>query len=254
VSFDVPADAYLRFMGRYSGPLALQLLDLVGVEPGSRVVDVGCGPGVLTAPLVERCGADHVAAVDPSEPFVESVRRTLPGVEVHRATAEELPFADDAFDHALAQLVVSFMADPVAGLREMGRVTRPGGVVATSVWDLAGGSGPLSVIWDAAIELDPSAPHERSRAGGSEGQLASLATAAGLADVRSSSLTVGLPFASFDAWWEPYEDGVGPAGSYVASLGADARAALRERCRARLPEPPFVHEATAWVVLATPPS
>lgn len=251
MSFDVSADAYLRFMGRYSAPLAEQFVDLVDVAATDHVLDVGCGPGVLTAPLVDRCGADHVAAADPSEPFVAAVAERFPGVDVRRAGAEAMPFADATFDKALAQLVVSFMSDPVEGLREMGRVTRPGGVVAASVWDLAGGSGPLSVLWDAAVELDPSAPHERTRAGGSEGQLAALATSAGLADVRSTSLTVGLPFASFEQWWAPYEDGVGPAGSYVASLDAPAREALRERCRTTLPDPPFEHRATAWVVVAT---
>src|SRR4051812_17341280 len=98
MSFDVSADAYLRFMGRYSVPLADQFVDLVGVRRGDRVLDVGCGPGVLTAPLVERCGADHVAAVDPSASFVEAVRRGLPDVDALEATAEALPYDDDTFN------------------------------------------------------------------------------------------------------------------------------------------------------------
>jgi SAM-dependent methyltransferase len=251
MSFEVPADHYLRFMGRYSRPLADVFLDHVQVAAGDRVLDVGCGPGVLTGPLAERCGADRVSAVDPSESFVASVRRALPEVDVRRATAEDLPFADDVFDAALAQLVVHFMRDPVAGLREMARVTRPGGVVAASVWDLAGGTGPLSVIWQAARELDPSAPAESRRAGGREGHLAELATEAGLVGVRPGSLSVGVPFATFDAWWAPYEDGVGPSGAYVAALADDHRAALRERCRELLPEAPFTHTVTAWVVVGS---
>src|SRR4051794_15737642 len=116
MSFDVAADAYDRFMGRYSQPLAPQLADLAEVGAGQRALDVGCGPGALVSELVARLGADAVAAVDPSEPFVQAARRRHEGVEVAVAGAEDLPFDDDAFDVALAQLVVSFMSDPVAGL------------------------------------------------------------------------------------------------------------------------------------------
>ena len=253
MSFDVTADAYQRFMGRYSRPLAEQFVDLVAVRPSDRVLDVGCGPGILTAPLVERCGPEGVGAVDPSPPFVADVRERLPGVDVREAAAEALPFDDHAFDAALAQLVVHFMTDPVAGLREMGRVTKPGGVVAASVWDFVGGTAPLSVFWRAAQELDPAAPGEADRAGTHEGALVELAGAAGLAGVRSTSLTVHVPFTSYEEWWAPYLDGVGPVGSYVASLDADHRRRVEQRCRELLPEPPFEHAATAWVVLAEAP-
>ena len=117
---------------------------------GRRVLDVGCGPGALTAELVRRVGADSVSAVDPSEPFVAAATERHPGVDVRQGSAEQLPFPDDAFDAALGQLVVHFMADPVAGLTEMARVTRRGGVVAACVWDHAGGGGPLSRFWEAA--------------------------------------------------------------------------------------------------------
>ena len=112
-------------------------------EPVSGCIDVGCGPGALTAELVARLGAESVAAVDPSAPFVAAVRARYPGVDVHQASAERLPFPDGTFDAALAQLVVHFMADPVAGLAEMARVTRRDGVVAACVWDHAGEHGPL---------------------------------------------------------------------------------------------------------------
>jgi len=253
MSFDVTADAYQRFMGRYSRPLAEQFVDLVAVRRGDRVLDVGCGPGILTGPLAERCGPEAVAAVDPSPPFVADVRERFPTVDVHEAAAEALPFDDHEFDAALAQLVVHFMADPVVGLREMGRVTRPGGVVAASVWDFAGGTAPLSVFWRAAQELDPAAPGEADRAGTREGALVELAGAAGLREVRATSLTVRVPFTSYDEWWAPYLDGVGPVGSYVASLDADHRRRLEQRCRELLPEPPFEHAASAWVVLAEAP-
>jgi SAM-dependent methyltransferase len=250
MSFNVPADAYLKFMGRYSQPLAEQFLDLVGVRRGGRVLDVGCGPGVLTAPLVSRCGEESVSAVDPSPPFVAAVRERFPVVDVRTATAEALPYDDDTFDAALAQLVVHFLADPVSGLREMGRVTRPGGTVSASVWDNAGTTGPLSVFWQAVSEVDPAPSGEAQLAGSREGHLAELAGEAGLAHVRSTSLTVRIRFASFDDWWAPYLLGVGPSGAYVASLDDDGRREVEDQCRALLPQGPFEHAATAWVVIA----
>ena len=180
MSFDVGADAYLRFMGRYSEPLAVRFADLAGLSRGQRALDVGCGPGALTAELVRRLGANAVRAVDPSASFVAAARKRLPGVGISRSAAEQLPFPDGGFDTVLAQLVVHFMADPVAGLREMGRVASPGGTVAACVWDHAGGRGPLAVFWGAVLELDPAAHDESGLAGVREGQLASLFAEAGL--------------------------------------------------------------------------
>ncbi|MGH2946420.1 MAG: class I SAM-dependent methyltransferase [Solirubrobacteraceae bacterium] len=125
-TFRTPAEAYDRHIGRYGGELARALIDAAGVRPGQRALDVGCGPGALASELVSLLGAERVAAVDPSAPFVEACRQRLSGVQVELASAETLPFEDGAFDHALAQLVVNFMTDPLAGVREMQRVTRPG--------------------------------------------------------------------------------------------------------------------------------
>jgi SAM-dependent methyltransferase len=250
MSFEVPAESYFRFMGRFSEPLAHEFLAYVALPDGGRVLDVGCGPGVLTQLLVERPDAGPVAAIDPSPPFVEATRARFPALDVRQGTAEALPHADDTFDAALAGLVVHFMTDPVGGLREMGRVTRPGGVVGASVWDHAGGGSPLSLFWQAASDIDPAAPHEGALPGTSEGHLTSLATEAGLGDVESSSLTVHVRFASYDEWWAPYLLGVGPLGAYVATLSEEHRQRLRERCTALLPEPPFDQPATAWVVRA----
>jgi SAM-dependent methyltransferase len=243
MAFDVTGDAYDRFMGRYSRLLAPQLADLAGVTVGQRVLDVGSGPGALTAELVKRLGEEAVAAAEPSATFVAALRERLPGVRAEQAAAEALPFADGEFDVAIAQLVVHFMADPVAGLREMARVTRSGGVVAACVWDHAGERSPLAVFWRAARELDPGARDESGLAGAHEGHLAELFRAAGIGDVREAVVEAPFAPASFEEWWEPFTYGVGPAGEYVTALGDDERTALRERCRELLPEAP---RAVAW--------
>jgi SAM-dependent methyltransferase len=191
-------------------------------------------------------GADGVSAIDPSEPFVAAVAVRHPGIAALHASAEDLPFADGQFDAVLAQLVVHFMTDPIAGLTEMARVTRSGGVVATCVWDFAGGRAPLSDFWAAARELDPGADDESHLAGVREGQLVALMTAAGLRDVTEATLSVSLEHPTFDAWWAPYMGGVGPAGSFIARLRSDRQVELRELCRARLPMAPFVQTASAW--------
>lgn len=246
MSFDVAADAYDQFMGRYSRLLSPQLADLAGVRDGQRVLDVGCGPGALTAVLVERVGSSNVSAVDPSEPFVAAIRARHPGVDVRDASAEDLPFEDQTFDAAIAQLVVHFMSDPVAGLAEMARVTRRGGVVAACVWDHAGGHGPLSIFWQAARELDPGVEDESQLAGAREGHLAELFDAAGLREVENAAISAALQHRSFEEWWEPYTRGVGPAGAYAARLDPSRQEVLRERCRRLLPEPPFVLTSRAW--------
>lgn len=246
MGFEVAAEAYDRFMGRYSTQLAPQLADLAEVGGDQRAIDVGCGPGALTAELVSRLGAERVAAVDPSEPFVAAARSRHPGVDVRLASAETLPFADGAFDVALAQLVVHFMDDPVAGLREMARVTRPGGVVAACVWDFGGGRGPLGVFWEAARDLDPGVEGESELSGTREGHLVELFAAAGLSEIVGGTLAVRLEHPTFESWWKPFTLGVGPAGIYVASLDPERRAALRERCLAMVSDAPFVVEANAW--------
>jgi SAM-dependent methyltransferase len=252
VSFAVAADAYDKFMGRYSVPLAPLFADFAGIADGQKVIDVGCGPGALTAELVDRVGSSAVTAVDPSESFVAALQERHPDVTALRASAEELPLPEDTFDAALAQLVVHFMRDPVAGLREMARVTREGGVVAASVWDHGGGQGPLSVYWQAARELDPGVQDEAMLAGANEGDLTRLMDAAGLNGVEEVALTVSVKHETFEDWWEPYTLGVGPAGAYVASLDDERREQLRARCEELLPAAPFVLESRAWSARGRP--
>ena len=244
--FTAPADSYDRFMGKFSGPLAPLFCDFAGVEAAMRVLDVGCGPGALVAELVRRVGAGNVTAVDPAEQFVAAAQARNPGVDIGRASAEELPFGDHEFDATLAQLVVHFMTDPVAGLSGMRRVTRPGGGVAACVWDHGGGEGPLSPFWNAVHELDPDAPDESRMAGARRGHLTELFGEAGIEDVDETSLAVSVPHATFDEWWEPFTFGVGPGGAYLAALDAERQAEIRERCRATLGSGPVTITARAW--------
>ncbi len=245
--FTVAAEAYDRFMGRYSSPLAPSFCEFAQIAAGQRALDVGCGPGALTAELVERLGADRVCAVEPSEPFVEAARARHPGVDVRQAAAERLPFPDGAFDAALAQLVVHFMASPTDGLREMARVTRPGGVVAACVWDHdAGGEGALSRFWAAARELDPAVEDESELAGSRRGHLAELLREAGLQDVEETVLSVSVEHATFDQWWEPFTFGVGTVGAYLSQLDREQRDRLREHCRAAFPAGGLILAARAW--------
>jgi SAM-dependent methyltransferase len=246
VGFAVPADAYDRFMGRYSVLLSPQLADLAGIVAGQRALDVGCGPGALTVELVARLEAGNVAAADPSESFVTAARARNPGVDVQQAPAEHLPFEDDAFDAALAQLVVHFMSDPVAGLSEMRRVTRPGGVVVACVWDHGASQSPLTPFWEGVHSLSPHVQDEGHLPGTSEGELTKLFEAAGLREIEETPLSVGVEHPTFEEWWEPFMLGVGPAGVYVARLDAQHQEELREHLRTTLPDAPFVLGARAW--------
>jgi SAM-dependent methyltransferase len=246
VNFDVAADAYDRFMGAWSSGLSAQLATFAGITRGVRVLDVGCGPGNLTAELVGRLGPQAVAAVDPSESFVAAARARHPGVDVRQAPAEALPFLDSAFDAALAQLVVHFMTDPLVGLEEMARVVRPGGIVAACVWDFEGNRGPLGPFWEAAVALDPTVVGESHLAGARQGHLVELLDEVGMHQVSEATLTVSRVFDGFDPWWETFTRGVGPAGSYVAGLDADRLEALRDLCRSMLPGGSFTLSAVAW--------
>jgi ubiquinone/menaquinone biosynthesis C-methylase UbiE len=227
---------YDRFMGRFAVPLAPVFADFAGIGPGQRVLDVGCGPGALLGELVRRLGERSAVGVEPSEAFAAAARARHPAVEVEVGAAEELPFPSDSFDAALAQLVVHFMSDPVAGLREMARVTRPGGAVAACVWDHAGGTGPLELFWSAARELDPDVDDESGRAGTRQGELRELFRQADLVDVDETTLTVAVEYSGFDEWWEMFTLGVAPAGVHVARLAAEEREALRIRCAERFAE------------------
>jgi SAM-dependent methyltransferase len=254
VQFAAPAEAYDRFMGRYTPTLAVALSDAAGVTGAIRVLDVGCGPGGLTRELAARVGAENVAAIDPAPTFAAACRARNPGADVREGVAEKLPWGDNSFDAALSSLVIAFMADAQAGVREMARVTRPGGVVAACMWDIAGGRMTmLNTFWNAVRQIIPAARDERSLTGTSEGQVAALLRAAGLHDVTEGVLTAHADYAGFDDFWEPFTFGVGPAGQYLTTLPPDQQAAVREVVRGLVPTGAFGLEARAWYARGTVP-
>ena len=250
-TFRSSGESYDRFMGRYSAPLAVTFADAAGIDSGQSALDVGCGPGALIAELVRRLGVENVAAVDPSESFVEACRRRHPAAEVKLGRAEKLPYPDDGFDTALAQLVLHFVDDPRAAAEEMGRVVRPGGVVGACVWDMGGGMRMLRLFWDSARALDPSSPDEAGLGFVRDGEIAELFERVGLTDVRSGALDVEARYEDFDEFWTPFLGATGPAGSFVASLDVERQARLRDDLRVRLGSPggPFTLGARAWYAI-----
>jgi ubiquinone/menaquinone biosynthesis C-methylase UbiE len=251
--FLTPAGAYDHYIGRYGPTLAGALIEFAGVEPGMRALDVGCGTGALTAALADRLGVENVSGVDPSAPFVEACRARLPGADIEIAGAEQLPFADGAFDAVLSQLVLNFMSDTKQGVDEMKRVTRPGGTVASCVWDYAGQMTLLRAYWEAAREVEPERAADADEAvmhWCSPAELTELWSSAGLEDVRTAPLIARAAYDSFEDLWDPLPTGVGPAGAFCKSLDDAGRAALHDRFRRRLGvgDEPFELTARAWAV------
>jgi SAM-dependent methyltransferase len=247
-------DAYERYIGRWSRLIAAEVVGRLSVPPGLRWLDVGCGTGEATRVVLERGAPAEVVGVDPSEGFLAYAKRSLPAATFEMASATGLPFVDGDFDVALSGLVLNFVPEPDRAAAEMARVTRPGGTVAAYVWDYAGGMGMIRAFWDAAAELDPAA------ASADQAELfplckpeplRALFAGAGVAQVRVDPVEVETRFRDFDDYWTPFLGGQGPAPSYAMSLPAEARDALRERLRARLPyeaDGSIALTARAWLV------
>jgi ubiquinone/menaquinone biosynthesis C-methylase UbiE len=247
------ASAYDRHVGRYGSQLAAGLIDLAGVRPGDRVLDVGCGTGQLTTALADVVSAGNVAAIDPSAPFAEACTQRVPGADVRVGVAEDLPFADDAFDVVLAQLVVQLIDDPLAGVREMARVARPDGVVAALVWD-AHEMPLLRSFWDAAVAVAPDAAgaiSEPRRVGyPSADVLSDTWQAAGLQDVETGELWVEADYDDFDDLFAPFTTGSTHSATCYQSLDPERQRELRALAHAHLGSPvtPFRLRARAWTV------
>lgn len=233
--------AYDSFMGRYSMRLAPLFADFAGIEAGQRVLDVGAGTGALTGELVRR-GA-RTAAAEPSSAFVAALLRRFPEADVREAGAESLPWPDESFDAALAQLVLAFMSDARAGLAEMHRVTRAGGTVAACMWDvermemLAAINATRRALGDAGNRRPFMQRDEIESLFGAQAEL----------------LSVEAEYADFDEFWNALLGGAGPAGAWAVSLDDDQRTAAQRDLRRNLGEPdgPFTLVGRAWAVRIT---
>jgi ubiquinone/menaquinone biosynthesis C-methylase UbiE len=232
------ADSYEQLMGRWSRRLARPFLSFAGLEPGERVLDVGCGTGSLTFTLPQVADVGRIDAIDYSETYVEAarMRNSDPRITIARGDACELPFEDRTFDRTLALLVLHFVPESEQALREMSRVTRPGGVVAAAVWDSYGGMPYQRMFWDTAAALDPSAAAARRESYfkplTQAGQMQALWTGIGLSDVAEIPLMIRMEFQDFADFWRPIADGEGPLGKYATGLDADRRTAFEHALRA----------------------
>lgn len=250
------SEGYERFMGRWSRVLAPAYAAFAGVRDGQRVLDVGCGTGVLSGVLAARGPRCRITGIDPSEPFIRSATAAHGSERVDFAVGDASALTCDAgtFDHAMALLVLNFVADPVAAVARMVRVTRPGGIVSAAVWDYGDGMAMLRIFWDEAVALEPDAGRrdERHMRLARAGELRALWQQSGLVDVHEEPLVIEQVFDSFDDYWQPFLLGVGPAGAHAASRSAAQREALAQRLRRRLlgsaADGPLRLTARAWAV------
>ena len=223
-SFVTSAQAYDRFMGRYSRQLAVHFADFAGIERGMHVLDVGAGTGALTAELLQR-GAE-VAAAEPSEEFVAALRERYPAVDVQRAPAEALPWNEGLFDAVVSQLVVTFLPDGPIALQEQRRVTRKGGVVAACMWELEG-SELLTLMNDVRTRLgvEGGERFERYR---SEADLRTLFEEVELEDVATTTIEISSEYGSVDDLWDAAVVSAGPGGAPGERMSPEARTRGRE--------------------------
>jgi SAM-dependent methyltransferase len=253
------AEAYERFMGRWSRRLAPLLVEFAGVQDGDRVLDVGCGTGSLVSVLVGLLPRSEVVGIDPASTSIEYATRQLAGpwVRFEVADAQNLPYPDASFDQCLSLLVVNHVPDASRVVSEMRRVTRPGGRVAAAVWDYGDGMSMLRIFWDEVVALDPAAQrlHQGQMPLCRKGELAALWTKSGLQQVEETALVISMSFRSFEDYWSPFLAGVSVSGAYISNLPAVGQQRLRDRLREKLlggkPDQPFTLQARAWAVRGT---
>jgi len=256
------AETYDVNMGRWSRQLAPLFLEFVGVLDGEKVLDVGCGTGALSSTLARMTRAAKIVGIDPSAGFIQAARSQIADhrVTIELGDAQNLPYADASFDRSLALLIVNFIPDAPKAAKEMRRVTKSGGVVATTMWDSSSANELQSCLWDAAIAIDPTAkPSERRGAYGSAEALSDLWKGASLTDIGVTDLTIPCQFSSFDELWQRYlgGSGAGPSGVYVAGLTENHREAVKQRLRQDVlrggTDGPFTLQAKAWAVRGVVP-
>lgn len=245
---------YEHFMGRWSRLLSPLHLQFAKVRDGDRVLDVGSGTGALASVVAARLPASEIVGIDPSPEFVEYAQLQTASKRVHFEVgdAQALRFETGTFDATVAQLVMNFIPDHDKAAREMRRVTRPGGVISACVWGYDGGTDMLRFFWDEVVALDPAraGKPERTMKLSRQGELAAVWRGAGLINVEEAPLQIQLSFGSFEEYWRPFLEGVGPAGAYVVSLDEAGRKQVEAHLRQQLlgvrAEGPVTLTARAW--------
>jgi len=249
-------DAYEPYVGRWSRLVARIFLDWLGVAPGRRWLDIGCGTGALSQTILEVAAPARVKGIDRSDGYITYAQAH---VQDQRASfevgdAQALPDQPASYDAAISGLVLNFIPQPERAVREMVRVVASGGIVAAYVWDYAGKMQLMRHFWNAAVALDPDAfelDEGRRFPLCQPEPLTDLFQRAGLALVDVRAIDIATDFRDFDDYWSPFLGGQAPAPGYAMALSDERRAALRERIRARLPfaldgSIPLV--ARAWAV------
>ena len=241
---------YEAYMGRWSRHLALVYIGFAAPKDGDRVLDVGTGTGALAAALEAKLGSSQITGVDPSAGFIAYATKNAKSgrARFEVGDAQKLRFADASFDQTMSMLVMNFIPDHNKAIAEMRRVTRAGGTVSSCVWDYGDGMESLRMFWDEVVALDPAAEpkHERNMKLTREGQIGALWKSAGLANVQEKALTIEQAFSSFDDYWGPFLQGVGPGGAYVVALPEERRRELGSRLRKRLGGGAFTLKARVW--------
>lgn len=251
-------DPYEYFMGRWSLLVGQSFVEWLSASPGRKWLDVGCGTGALSEAVLSTQAPSELVAVDQSEGFVNLAQQRLgKAARCEVGNALSLSFQDGRFDHVISGLVLNFMPEPETALREMKRVTSPGGTVAVYVWDYSGKMEFLKYFWDAVVELDPGAAelHEGARFSGSnEEGLRRLFESTEFTDAIVAPLEIETRFKSFDDYWKPFLGGQGPAPTYVLTLGEPERCRLRDHLHDHLPihgDGSIPLSARAWAAKGT---
>ena len=248
-------DAYERYVGRWSRQVAPEFLRWLEVGRGLAWADVGCGTGALSETILADHAPGSIEGVDAAEGFVTRARERLadPRVRIAQGDARRLPWEARAFDAAVSGLVLNFVADHEAMVREMARVTKPGGRVALYVWDYAGEMQMTRCFWEAAIAVSPQdaklSQGERFPVCRPEA-LGALFEGAGLSAVQTRAVDIPTVFQDFDDYWSPFLGRQGSAPTYLASVDDEVRERIRATLEARLAPRggPIRLIARAWAV------
>jgi len=236
-------EAYERMMGRWSRLVGESFLEWLEVPKGLRWLDLGCGNGAFTEEIIARCAPAAVVAIDPSEDQLAFARKRS-GAKMAKfevGDAHNLTFGEETFDAAIMALVLAFLAEPAKAVAEMARVVRPGGWVATYMWDVLNGGAPTTPIYTAIESLGSTLPVRPNPAAARLEAMHGFWEMAGLQAIETCVIRIPVRYADFNDFWESNTVPVGPQGKAIASMSPREREQLRARLREQLPAAPDGH-------------